>query len=245
MPKKYTKDTSNIEKAKELSKPKESITPISSSNENGTTAKNLLAALIALAFVAGIGYFTLSYFNGAINLDDLYQQISKNVSRFSSSNNNESTPQTPQVAETNDQNEVPAANEKREEDTADPERSLLERAGDILTGRSTTRDEETVPNTGTEVEDSAPTEKANTAETVTKGEDSVFGQWIATDYKEGDISKGNYEVKAGDTLWEISEAVYGNGGNWTQILNANTNQVGQLANGSQALIYPGQILIIP
>ncbi|MBN1915618.1 LysM peptidoglycan-binding domain-containing protein [Candidatus Dojkabacteria bacterium] len=71
------------------------------------------------------------------------------------------------------------------------------------------------------------------------------GKWVATDYKPGDISSGNYEVQSGDTLWEISEAVYGSGFQWHKILDVNSSSVGFLPNGSQALIVPGQVLIIP
>lgn len=72
----------------------------------------------------------------------------------------------------------------------------------------------------------------------------IKGEWIATDYEEGDIGVGNYEVQQGDTLWEISQAVYGNGAQWTNILERNVDQIGFLPNGSQALIIPGQILVI-
>jgi len=82
--------------------------------------------------------------------------------------------------------------------------------------------------------------------TITSG-NKVAGvsTWVATDYKKGDISKGNYTVKSGDTLWEIAEAVYGNGTQWTNILNANSSNIGYLPSGQQALIFPGQILAIP
>lgn len=70
------------------------------------------------------------------------------------------------------------------------------------------------------------------------------GKWRATDYSRGDIGIGEYEVKLGDTLWEISEAVYGSGFEWKRILNANSDKIGFLKDGSQALIIPGQILKI-
>jgi nucleoid-associated protein YgaU len=75
--------------------------------------------------------------------------------------------------------------------------------------------------------------------------ESVFAQWVATDYSQGDISKGTYTVKWGDTLWEISEAVYGDGSQWGQILEANSDSIGYLPNGQQALIMEGQQLVIP
>ena len=52
-------------------------------------------------------------------------------------------------------------------------------------------------------------------------------------------------VKAGDTLWEIAEGVYGNGADWTKILEANKGSIGFLANGQQALIMTGQVLTLP
>ena len=69
--------------------------------------------------------------------------------------------------------------------------------------------------------------------------------WVATDYKEGDIKGESYTVVRGDTLWEIAEAKYGSGFEWIKILEANKNSIGFLPNGSQALIIPGQVLILP
>lgn len=71
------------------------------------------------------------------------------------------------------------------------------------------------------------------------------GMWEATDYKQGDISGTNYTVKDGDTLWEIAEAKYGNGAEWTRILEANSANIEFLPNGQQALIEVGQTLILP
>jgi hypothetical protein len=70
-------------------------------------------------------------------------------------------------------------------------------------------------------------------------------QWVATDYKKGDIKGASYTVKSGDTLWEIAEGLYGNGAEWTKILAANKTAVGFLPNGQQALIRPGQVLVLP
>ena len=69
--------------------------------------------------------------------------------------------------------------------------------------------------------------------------------WTATDYKEGDIKDPTHTVVSGDTLWEIAEAVYGNGSEWVRILDANSSSIGFLPNGSQALIVPGQVLVLP
>jgi len=74
-------------------------------------------------------------------------------------------------------------------------------------------------------------------------ESSVY--WTANDYQNGDISGEEYTVKDGDTLWEIAEARYGSGFEWTKIRDANSDQIGTLPNGSQALIVPGQTLTLP
>ena len=78
--------------------------------------------------------------------------------------------------------------------------------------------------------------------TATRGQ-----QWVPNDYKPGDVKPENkkYTVKSGDTLWEIAEGVYGDGSLWVNILSANASNVGYLANGQQALIFPGQSLVIP
>jgi len=73
----------------------------------------------------------------------------------------------------------------------------------------------------------------------------VKPQWVATDYKQGDIQGASYTVKSGDTLWEIAEGAYGDGTQWTKILEANKSDVGFLINGQQALIIPGQVLVLP
>jgi nucleoid-associated protein YgaU len=73
----------------------------------------------------------------------------------------------------------------------------------------------------------------------------AVSQWIANDYSKDDIKGTSYTVKSGDTLWEIAEAVYGNGAEWTKILGANKASVDYLPNGSQALIRPGQVLVLP
>jgi len=69
--------------------------------------------------------------------------------------------------------------------------------------------------------------------------------WQATDYKPGDVISHTYTVQTGDTLWEIAEGYYGNGSQWTTILNANSSKIGFLPNGEQALIYGGQVLELP
>ncbi len=114
--------------------------------------------------------------------------------------------------------------------------------GSIGTGISTTLPEEVkkAEETKSQVESSA-----KLAREQSRAKSEKTGKWVATDYIKGDIGSGTYEVVKGDTLWEISEAVYGNGANWRQILAANSAVVGFLPDGSQALIIPGQVLVIP
>jgi nucleoid-associated protein YgaU len=81
-------------------------------------------------------------------------------------------------------------------------------------------------------------EKSNETQEVIAKKNS----WEATDYVQGDIVSSTYTVQKGDTLWEISEAYLGSGFHWKSILEKNSDQIGFLANGNQALITPGQIL---
>jgi len=91
----------------------------------------------------------------------------------------------------------------------------------------------------------SPDNNNQSSPTISNNKPVDTSTWVATDYKQGDISKGNYTVKSGDTLWEIAEAVYGDGTQWVNILNANSSSVDYLPNGQQALIFPGQVLVIP
>lgn len=69
--------------------------------------------------------------------------------------------------------------------------------------------------------------------------------WVANDYNMGDIKGNSYNVKDGDTLWEIAEGRYGNGEEWTKILDSNISNVSYLPNGEHSLIYSGQTLVLP
>jgi len=73
---------------------------------------------------------------------------------------------------------------------------------------------------------------------------TMTGIWKATDYIQGDLNKDAqfYTVQLGDTLWEIAEAYFGSGFEWTKILNLNSSKIGFLPNGEQALIFPNQVL---
>jgi nucleoid-associated protein YgaU len=57
---------------------------------------------------------------------------------------------------------------------------------------------------------------------------------------ESDSGAQTYTVQSGDTLWRISEQVYGNGSKYMKIFEANT---GILEHPDQ--IFPGQVLVIP
>jgi len=111
-------------------------------------------------------------------------------------------------------------------------------------------DEEDTGNEAVMGEDLQDATDEGTTQESTDGEDGTGGPeasyyWTATDYKEGDISGEQYTVKEGDTLWEIAEARYGSGFEWTKIRDANSDQIGMLPNGTQALINPGQTLTLP
>jgi hypothetical protein len=133
-----------------------------------------------------------------------------------------------------DNNEVVSENENKTFDSVIKETEKIEQGenqGEIGEGLSTYR------------------VKAETSTAISKAMDTQnqiakTHRWRATDYEKGDIGIGEYEVKQGDTLWEIAEAVYGSGFLWTKILDSNHSNIGFLPDGTQALIFPGQILVI-
>lgn len=57
---------------------------------------------------------------------------------------------------------------------------------------------------------------------------------------ETEAEKRTYTVKSGDSLWKISEAMYGDGSRYMKIFEANTDL---LENPDR--IFPGQELVIP
>lgn len=58
----------------------------------------------------------------------------------------------------------------------------------------------------------------------------------------GQMTLTSYDIKEGDSLFAISESVYGDGSKWRRI--ANANNVGYLPNGNP-LIFAGNKLTIP
>lgn len=55
-----------------------------------------------------------------------------------------------------------------------------------------------------------------------------------------DESVTYYEIQKGDSLWKVAEKVYGNGGKYTKIFEANKEVI-----KDPDLIYPGQKIRIP
>lgn len=53
-------------------------------------------------------------------------------------------------------------------------------------------------------------------------------------------SNGTHIVQSGDTLWAIAKKYYGNGNQYSKIVNANKDKI-----KNPNLIYPGQKLVIP
>jgi nucleoid-associated protein YgaU len=132
----------------------------------------------------------------------------------------------------------------RNSDIQDRIQRNADRIQDIISSNTTNEEEESEDeSTATPTPTPSPTDRR---ETIGNGNGGTQGTvWTANDYQQGDIKGNSYTVVSGDTLWEIAEAVYGNGSQWTRILDANANGIGFLPNGQQALIVPGQVLVLP
>ena len=198
-------------------------------NENRDGLALIIGGLLVLALVFG----AYSYFNRRTSEELNGTADSENI-LSSSSDNTDKTDTT-----TTDENSSGEADSP----------GLGDRIRDFLgmgDEESTPTDTDDVPIDGDLNGEGASTTSKNvdvTADTATGTGGPIV--WTANDYDQGDISGTSYTVKDGDTLWEIAEARYGNGADWTRILDANTTDVGFLPNGQHALIEIGQTLVLP
>ena len=198
-------------------------------NENRDGLALIIGGLLVLALVFG----AYSYFNRRSSEELNGTADSENI-LSSSSDNTDKTDTT-----TTDENSSGEADSP----------GLGDRIRDFLgmgDEESTPTDTDDVPIDGDLNGEGASTTSKNvdvTADTATGTGGPIV--WTANDYDQGDISGTSYTVKDGDTLWEIAEARYGNGADWTRILDANTTDVGFLPNGQHALIEIGQTLVLP
>lgn len=104
---------------------------------------------------------------------------------------------------------------------------------------------EEVQGNGNETAQADETGTTESGQVASTTQEECAKNWTATDYNQGDITENEYEVKCGDTLWEIAEAKYGDGTQWTKIRDANADKIGTLPNGSLALIEVGTVLALP
>jgi nucleoid-associated protein YgaU len=185
----------------------------------------VLKLLGGVFILAGIGFIVYPLISDriSINLPDVFDRNEQEVAENKDENSDDEDEDTENDDEDSDEDE------NTDKDSTDDE--TTDEDGEIAGGSSTRRDDATKT-------------AAELKSTQTQALINQTGKWRATDYVEGDISTGSYQVKLGDTLWEISEAVYGDGSQWTKILQKNSSSVGFLADDSQALIVPGQFLTI-
>ena len=158
----------------------------------------------------------------------------------------ESTSSETTVAEEGDLNGEGAVTENTETSEEEIQAEKVEESENTTSEESTVAEAE--ENQQELVQEQTKTEETSTetevSESTTTPSKSAL-EWIANDYKSGDISGSNYTVVWGDTLWEIAEAKYGSGFEWGKIRDANLDIIGFLPDGSRALIIPGQVLALP
>lgn len=198
--------------------------------EQNNPRKDGLALIIAGVFVLTLVFLSYRYFNA------------------SNSINNEEPPVTTMTQDEANQGPVARlkdaiSNITSNNNNSDEEEITDEAASDTKIDTDAFIADRTDQNKNNNTDNStADTQVKSTDTTKTTTNNQT---WTANDYKQGDIKPGNYTVKSGDTLWEIAEAVTGNGANWHQIAQANSGSIGYLPSGQQALITTGQTLVIP
>jgi hypothetical protein len=181
---------------------------------------NFLAVLAAFLFVLGLGFLVYKQFiNTKMALSDNFKA---EITEEAASSVREENKET-----------VAGTNSRIDE--------ITKSIKDKLSGDDKTEED-------SQVKTQKETQKPR-VDTIKKAQENtgnvLAGEWKANDYQKGQINKGSYTVKAGDTLWEIAEAVYGDGSQWVNILSANSASVDYLPSGQQSLIYSGQVLVIP
>lgn len=86
------------------------------------------------------------------------------------------------------------------------------------------------------VEDTAPAEEAASK----VSEETAASDEAAAESTPGETAGRTYTVQSGDTLWKISQEMYGNGSQYMKIFEANTDLL-----DDPDRIFPGQELVIP
>ena len=71
-------------------------------------------------------------------------------------------------------------------------------------------------------------------------EQEVVEETVADEVEASGDKGRTYTVKSGDTLWAIAQEMYGSGGKYMKIFEANTSKL-----DSPDKIFPGQELVIP
>ncbi len=66
----------------------------------------------------------------------------------------------------------------------------------------------------------------------------------AADYHSNSLKSKTYEVKKGDTLWDIAEKEYGSGFKYVEIIKKNPGKTFKFKDGREGLIFEGTSLIL-
>lgn len=198
----------------------------------------LIAIIILAAISIGIYY-------AASTLTENTPDEQANVSSTQQDNDSQDTNDTSEEEEENEatETEEPTEEDSNQDSETESENDSPEQTnGEVLSEQSneSSNEDESNDSNGSVT----TTDQNGSSDTAVSGQIQT-DRWSATDYRSGDITTPEYTVSNGDTLWEISEAYYGNGAQWTQILNANASSISYLPSGEQALIIPGQVLNLP
>lgn len=195
-------------------------------------SRDRLALLVSIIFVFAIGILGYRFLNNTNNIKSAFYNVTSDDSTVSEDIIASSTVRDLEADQLNEENQdVAGAQDENQE-------ALVEDTQNSMDSMEQNAAPEEATNPVITMEESNQMVQDNTATT--------SDTWHVNDYNQGDIKPGEtYTVKSGDTLWEIAEAVYGNGAQWTQILQANSGSIGYLANGQQALIVTGQTIAIP
>jgi nucleoid-associated protein YgaU len=227
--------------------------------------KSTTSIVVATVILLLLSFFTFRYFgsndiNDSLNgdgasdivLEGEYDEtvVGDDVSTAQQEVKDDAVFEEPEYTEENTvskesaESEVTTAPEETEQVQEEDKKGFRELLSGLFAGKK--EGENTVEEGAVQSADQDSMDKGEDVDSEGSAVDGVFDYndsvWVANDLTPNSLKGETHSVQQGDTLWEIAEAYYGNGADWTKIAQANSVSYNMQGN---PLIYAGTTITIP